>query len=206
MSGSGAVPRPRLSAELARLGAICRERHLTVGELLPGLAPRDQALLTAVLAACFLHPIPLLGLSTVFGLVVSLAGARMTVGLGPWVPARWHGRHLPGRQLGKVFIAAAALMRRLERVIRPRGRWLSAHPLMERCCGLAISFCGLLLALPAPPGLNFVPAIAIVLLSLGILEEDLLLLLAGFAAVALNGILFGGLALAGWSGVRALVG
>jgi hypothetical protein len=206
MSGPGAAPRARLSAELERLGAICRERPLTVGELLPGLAPRDQALLTAVLAACFLHPIPLLGISTVFGFVVVLAGARMACGLGLWVPARWHGRRLPGRTLGRVFTAGAALMRRFEHLIKPRGRWLSAHPLTERVSGGAIALCGLLLALPAPPGMNFVPSIPILLLSLGILEEDLLLLAAGYVGMVLNILLFGGLALAGWSGLRALVG
>ena len=200
------APRARLSAELERLGAVCRERSLTVGELLPGLAPRDQALLTAVLAIGFMHPIPLPGLSTVFGLIIALAGTRMARGLGPWVPARWHGRSLPGRKLGHVFTAGAALMRRFEGLIRPRGRWLSAHPLTERLSGGAIAICGLLLAMPAPPGLNFMPSIPIVLLSLGILEEDLLLLAAGCLGTALNVLLFGGLALAAWSGLRALVG
>ncbi|MBI5239746.1 MAG: exopolysaccharide biosynthesis protein [Elusimicrobia bacterium] len=206
MSGPGAAPPTRLSAELERLGAVCRERSLTVGELLPGLAPRDQALLTAVLAAGFMHPVPLPGLSSVFGLIIALAGARMARGLGPWVPARWHGRHLPGRRLGGVFTAAAAGMRRVEHFIKPRGRWLSAHPLTERFSGGVIAFCGLLLAMPAPPGLNFAPAIPIVLLSLGILEEDLLLLAAGYLGATLNVLLFGGLALFGWSGVRALLG
>jgi hypothetical protein len=97
-------------------------------------------------------------------------------------------------------------MRRFERVIKPRGRWLSAHPLTERFGGGAIAFCGLLLAMPAPPGLNFMPSIPILLLSLGILEEDLLLLAAGCLGTVLNILLFGGLAWAAWTGVRALAG
>lgn len=205
MSGPVAAPRARLSAELERLGAICRERSLTVGELLPGLAPRDQALLTAVLAVGFMHPIPLPGLSTFFGLIVAIAGTRIACGLGPWLPARWHGRRLPGRKLGHVFTVGAAFMRRFEHLIKPRGRWLSAHPLTERLSGGAIAFCGLLLALPALPGTNFAPSIPILLLSVGILEEDLLMLAAGYVGVVLNILLFGGLALLGWEGVSALL-
>jgi len=199
-----AAPPARLSAELERLAAACRERSLTFAELLPGAAPRDQALLTAVLSIGFCHPIPLPGLSTVCGLIIAAAGARMAWGLGPWVPRRWRARPLPGRRLEKVFAAGAALMRRCERVVKPRGRWLSAHPWTQRASGGAIALCGLLLAAPAPPGTALPPAAAILLLSVGTLEEDLLFLAAGYVALALNILFFGAIFWMGWSGLRAL--
>jgi hypothetical protein len=200
-----AVPPARLSAELERLSHACREKSLTFGELLPGVAPRDQALLTAVLSVGFLHPIPLPGISAVGGLVIAAAGTRMARGLGPWVPERWRGRSLPARRLERVFAAGAALMRRCERVVKPRGRRLSAHPWTQRVNGGAIALCGLLLAAPAPPGTNFPPAAAILLLSVGTLEEDLLFLAAGYVALALNLALFGAIAWLGWSGVKAFL-
>jgi len=200
-----AAPRARLSAELERLAATCRAKSPTVGDLLPGVVPRDQAILTAILSVGFLHPVPMPGVSVIFGLVIAVAGARMALGKGPWVPRRWHGRSLPGRQLEKAFSAGAALMRKCERVIRPRGRWLSAQPWTQRANGGAIAFCGLLLALPAPPGTNFPPATAILLLSIGTLEEDLLFLAAGYVALALNVVFFGAIALLGWGGVKALL-
>jgi len=195
----------RLSAELERLSAACREETVTLGGLLPGIAPRDQALLTAVLSVGFCHPIPLPGLSTVFGFIIVVAGVRMALGLGPWVPRRWRGRPLPARRLQKVFSAGASLMRKCERVIRPRGRWLSAHPWTQRANGGAIALCGLLLAVLGPPGTNFAPAAAILLLSIGMLESDLLFLAAGYAAVVLNILFFGALAWLGWGGIKALL-
>ena len=200
-----AAPQARLSAELARLAAACRERPLTLAELLPGAAPRDQALLTAVLSVGFCHPIPLPGLSTVCGLIIAAAGARMAWGLGPWLPRRWHGRPLPGRRLEKVFATGARLMRRCERVTKPRGLWLSAQPWTQRANGGAIALCGLLLAAPAPPGTNIPPAAAILLLSIGTLEEDLLVLAAGYLALAFNLVFFGAIVWLGWDGVKALL-
>ena len=204
MPGPGAARQARLSTELERLSNACKEKSLTVGELLPGVAPRDQALLTAILSAGFLHPIPMPGFSTVFGLIIAVAGARMAQGLGPCIPQRWHGRALPGRQLGQVFAAGAALMRKCERVVKPRGLWISAHPWTQRANGCAIALCGLLLAAPAPPGTNFPPATAILLISIGSLEEDLLFLAAGYAALALNVLFFGAIAWLGWGGIKAL--
>ena len=145
------------------------------------------------------------GLSTLCGLIIAVAGGRMALGLGPWVPQRWLGRALPGSQLGKVFAVGARLMRRCERVIKPRGLWLSAHPWTQRVSGCAIALCGLLLAAPAPPGTALPPAAAILLLSVGTLEEDLLFLAAGYVALALNILFFGAIAFLGWGGVRALL-
>jgi hypothetical protein len=199
------VHRARLSAELERLSALCGRKSLTVGELVPGSDPRDQAFLTAILSVGFLHPIPLPGLSIIFGLIIAAAGARMARGLGPWVPERWRDRLLPGRRLEKVFAVGAALMRRCERVVKPRGLWFFVRPWAQRVNGWAIAFCGLLLAAPAPPGTNFPPAVAILLLSVGTLEEDLLFLAAGYAALALNIIFFGAIVWLGWGGVRALL-
>jgi hypothetical protein len=178
---------------------------VTWGELLPGLAPRDQLILTAVLSVVFCQPVPLPGLSTVCGLIIALAGGRMAWGLGPWVPRRWRGRSLPARRLEKVFAAGARLMRKCEGVVRPRGVKLCARPWIQRASGWAIALGGLLLAAPAPPGTAMPPAAAILLISVATLEEDGLLLAAGYAALALSSALFGALALLGWGGVRALL-
>jgi hypothetical protein len=198
------LPRARLSAELERLAIACKTDSLTIGDLVPGAAPRDQALLTAILAAGFMHPIPLPGLSMIFGLIIAAAGIRMAQGSGPWVPERWKNRSLPGRRLQKVFTVGAALVRKCEKVVKPRGRRLSAQPWIQRVNGGAIALCGLLLAAPAPPGTNLPPAAAILLLSVGTLEDDLLFLAAGYVALALNVLFFGAIAWLGWGGVKAL--
>ncbi|MDD5655876.1 MAG: exopolysaccharide biosynthesis protein [Elusimicrobia bacterium] len=196
----------RLSAELERLARCCSGGRMRLRELLPGLQPRDQALLTATLSICFMHPVPMPGVSTVFGLAIAAIGARMALGLGPWIPGRWLDRDFPGPGLQRVFRAGSGVVRRLERFIKPRGLFISAHPWVLRLNGAAIAVCGLLLAMPAPPGTNFPPAAALFLLSIGTLEADALWLAAGYGALALNALFFGALLGLGWGGVKALLG
>ena len=200
-----AVP-PRLSTELQRLGRCCQGGRVRLRDLQGGLQSRDQALLTGVLSVCFLHPVPMPGISTIFGLAIAAVGARMALGLGPWLPGRWLDRDFPGPGLQKLFGAGSGIARRLERFIKPRGRFISAHPWVLRLNGAAIAACGLLLAVPAPPGTNFPPASALLLLSIGTLEADALWLAAGYVALALNFLFFGALLGLGWEGLKALLG
>lgn len=62
---------------------------------------------------------------------------------------------------------------------------------MYRLNGIFMVIAGFLLALPTPPGGNFPPGVALVLLSLGTLEEDAVVTTLGYIAFALNVVLFG---------------
>lgn len=196
---------PRLSAELLGLSARCGQETVTLRLLLPGLTPRDHGLCTLFISLCFLHPFPMVGISTILGAVIMIAGGRMAWGLGPWIPKRFLDRPLPGRLLAKVLSLAAQAMSKLERLTRPRGLIFARHAWVWRLNGMAVAACGLLIALPLPPPTNFPPALALLLLSIGILEEDSLFLGLGYLAFVLNVLLFGAIAVLGVSGVRALL-
>ena len=129
----------------------------------------------------------------------------MALRRGIWFPEKWMNRPLPTRVLRKVFQSAEKWMKRAERWIKPRGAFLT-HPSIRTLNGLAIAFCGFLLALPLPPGTNFPPALAIVLLAAGTLEEDGLFLLLGYLAVAMNFVFFTLLPILGLQGIRAMGG
>jgi hypothetical protein len=167
------------------MAAFCRKGTPTFRGLLRGTTPRDHALLTLFLSLCFLHPFPMFGISTVLGAMIFLAGARMSLGMGPWVPKRWRDRPLPGETLAKVFGVAARGMRRLETVAHPRGAWVG-HPWVLRLNGAGTALCGLLIMVPLPPPTNFPPALALLLLSMGVLKSDALWLTAGYFALAAN--------------------
>lgn len=82
------APRRAFSAELRYLASQFGERPATLGALLAATQGRGIDLLLLLLALPFLTPIPLLGLSTPFGLVVGLIGMRLAVGRRPWLPQR----------------------------------------------------------------------------------------------------------------------
>jgi hypothetical protein len=86
------------------------------------------------------------------------------------------------------------LIRRLERISRPRLRFLFDHRLSNIVFGLLV-IGGCLGAFLAPPftGLDTLPALGVVLLSLGVLLEDFAIvvvaLVVGVAGVALEIVL-----------------
>ncbi|MEK7859653.1 MAG: exopolysaccharide biosynthesis protein [Elusimicrobiota bacterium] len=200
----GLAPPLRLSGHLLLLAERCAGERVTFRTLLPGLDSRDHALLTLFLALCFMHPFPIPGISQILGIMIVIAGARMSQGLGPWIPERWLDHGLPGGVLGKVLGFSGRQLRRVEYLIKPRGRFLTAHPWVRRLNGAAIVCCGLLVLLPLPPPTNFPPAIALMLLSIGVAEDDVVLLGLGYAALLATTVLFGAILVLGMAGVRML--
>lgn len=195
----------RLSAEFARLAGVCRGGEVTLRSLLPVQDARAHALITVFLSICFLHPIPMPGVSTLFGSIIAVAGARMAARRGLWVPERWLDRPLPAKALAVVFHASHRVALKLERVLKPRWEWLASHEHAVRAHGCAVAVCGFLLLVPLPPPTNFPPATAALLLCLGLLERDAIVLAAGYLAFLLNLAFFAAIAVYGWQGVRALV-
>lgn len=195
----------RLSEELDLLASRCRGETVTFRLLLPGLTPRDHALFTLFISLCFMHPFPMPGLSTFLGAAVLIAGGRMLMGMGPWIPRRLLDRSLPARPLEKAFSTASRGMLKLEKLTCPRGLIFIRHAWVRKANGAAVAGCGLLILMPLPPPTNFPPAAVLLLLSIGILEEDSLFLGLGYLALALNILLFGAIAALGISGVRSFL-
>ena len=172
----------RLSVLLGQLTELCEGPSVTFGELLGRLHLKGHMLVCVFFAAPCLLPVPLPGLSTVFGFVIGLAALQIMFGRDPWVPQSWQQRVISGAILAKIFDLLERLIKRGERFIRPRIKFLSEHPLMVRVNGLVLFLVAGLLSLPMPPGFNAPPAIAIILLALGCLERDGVLVLVGYLA------------------------
>lgn len=196
---------PRLSSEFDRLATACRAGGVTLRALVPKQDARAHALVTVLFSVCFLHPIPMPGVSMVFGTIIAIAGLRMAARRGLWVPERWLDRPLPAAALAVVFSAGRRVALKLESVIKPRWAWLASHEHAVRFHGAAVAVCGFLLLIPLPPPTNFPPAAAALILAVGVLERDALVLAAGYLAFLLNLAFFGAIAVLGWQGAAALL-
>ena len=86
------------------------------------------------------------------------------------------------------------------RLLRPRAVALSQPP-MEYLVGLVCLLLAVVLVLPVPLG-NMLPALAISLLALGILERDGLWILAGLVAAAVSAVVVSGVV---YAAVKAAV-
>lgn len=199
------VPVPKLSEEFGRLAELSSGETVTLRALLGEMRPRDHAMLTLMLSAAFLHPIPMPGFSQLFGLLILYAGSRMARGLGPRFPKRWLDRPLAAGFLVRVFKAFAWVTSWFEHLVKPRGKFLATHPGTRRANGVGLCIIGGLILLPLPPPTNFPPAIAGFVLSAGIAEDDLLFVTIGWILVLLNLALFGAIGVYGLDGVRAVI-
>jgi hypothetical protein len=191
-------PRPRFSTELQDLAQQFADRPAHLAELLAATRGRGFDLLLLLIGLPFLTPIPLPGLSTPFGLVVLVIGARLALGRRPWLPAALLQRELPSRFIARMLAAATHMVRWLEVLLRPRLEFLHEQWIYRRVAGTLILLSGLLLLLPLPiPLTNSLPALTVVLLAAGAMERDGLFFLAGCATFTVALAYFGLLAFGG---------
>ena len=178
----------RLSRDLKKiLEKKPESSFLTVAQLRQVLKGRGFALLIILFALPFLLPVPLPGLSTPFGFAIAFLGFRMALGKRPWFPERIQQAKISYHVLEKIVTKAVRVALFLEKVIKPRLSWMR-HRGLARLIGFIIMVNGLILCLPLPfPLTNSIPALAVILLTLGRIERDGIFTLAG-SFVSLIGI------------------
>jgi len=170
---------PRLSTDLETLHARLKDRALTLAELKQALRGRGPAILLILLALPFCF-VAIPGLSMPFGIAICLIGARLAIGREPWLPHFIMRRRLSTARSAQLLTGAIKVARQLEKFVRPRLAFLHAGPGMLRLIGLGIVIASLGLMLPLPiPFSNSIPAWAVVLLAIGMMEKDGLCVLLG---------------------------
>ena len=176
------------------------EGDKTLGGLIEVFEQRSFAIVFVLLMAVPALPLPTGGATHVFEAIAVLLALQLIAGRDEiWLPKRWRARRIPTD--GRFVTRLLRVIRRLERLSRPRLRFLFGYRLSNVVFGLLVAG-GAIAAFFAPPftGLDTLPALGVVLLSLGVLLEDFLLalfgVLVGAAGVALE-IFLGGAALEG---------
>ena len=163
----------------------------TLGGLVDAFGEKSFAIIFVVLLGVPALPLPTGGATHVFEIIAALLALELIVGRRQvWLPERWKGVKLGGDKQQKFIGGLTRLIRRLERLSRPRLAFLFDHRLSRLVFGLLV-LAGTAGAFFAPPftGLDTLPALAVVLISLGMLLEDFLVVAAGLV------VLVGGVAL-----------
>ena len=168
----------RLSDQLEHWFGQGKDR--TIGELVDAFGARSFAVSFVVLMAFPALPLPTGGISHVLELATMLLAMELVVGRSEvWVPERWRHKQLAGLS-GKLGQSLVRRIRGLERFARPRlGAFLDLH-VVRRLFGIIV-FGLALAAFVAPPfsGLDTLPSLGVVVLSVGVLLHDTVLALAG---------------------------
>lgn len=170
----------RLSDELEQwLNDQASEK--TLGGLVNTFGEKSFAILFVVLLGVPALPVPTGGATHVFEVIAALVALQLIAGRRTvWLPKRWQGLQLGGERQQKFLNSLMRLIRRLERFSRPRLAFVFHRRLSDVGFGLLV-IAGSAAAFLAPPftGLDTLPALGVVLISLGVLLEDALIAAAG---------------------------
>ena len=187
VSASSPAP-PKVSDQLE--GWLTSGGDKTLGSLIELFEEKSFAILFVLLLGVPALPIPTGGATHVFEVIAVLLAVQLIAGRDEiWLPRKWRARPLVGDKSRKFITTLMKLIRRLETISKPRLRWLFNHRLSNIVFGVLV-IVGTVAAFFAPPfsGLDTLPALGVVLLSLAVLLEDILLAVVAFV-VGLAGIL-----------------
>jgi hypothetical protein len=167
----------------------------TLGSIIELFEEKSFALLFILLLGVSALPLPTGGATHVFEIVAMLLAAQLIAGRGEiWLPERWRRLRLAGPTQQRFINRLMKMIRWLERFSRPRAKHLFGHRLSNIVFGVLV-LAGSIAAFLAPPfsGLDTLPSLGVVLLSLGVLLEDLaivvLAVVVGVAGVLLELVL-----------------
>jgi hypothetical protein len=128
-------------------------------------------------------PLPTGGVTHVFEVITVLLGLQMVIGRRTiWLPARFARRSLGATTTEKAIPTIVKLIRRVERLSRPRATRLFENGLFYRLIGvIVIAFA--IAAGFAPPftGLDTLPALGAVVVALSIILKDVIVFAVGVA-------------------------
>ncbi len=185
-------PRKRLSQVLDEIATDATRDRISVADLLVEMSGRAIGALLLLFALPNVLPTPP-GTSAVLGMPLVYLAAQMMLGRVPWLPPFIANRSMGREDFAQMISRATPLLARAEKLLKPRLSVLVRHP-AERFIGAVCLILAIVLMLPIPLG-NMLPAIAISLIALGVLERDGVwvlfgLIVAGFSLFVVAGVLY----------------
>jgi hypothetical protein len=173
----------RISDELE--GWLDGDGEKTIGGLIEVFDKRAFAIIFVLLMGVPALPLPTGGATHVFEVITVLLAFQLVAGRDEiWLPGRWRARTFDTD--GRFIRVLLRTVRRVERLSKRRLSFLFGHRLSNLVFAVLVA-AGATAAFLAPPftGLDTLPALGVVLISLGVLLED-------FAFVALGGAVSAG--------------
>lgn len=173
--------RKRLSELLDEIGSDETRTRISVSDLLVAMEGRATGALLLLFALPNVLPTPP-GTSGILGLPLVYLSAQMMLGRLPWLPPLIANRSMSRDDFAQTISRATPLLARAEKLLKPRLSFF-VKDRAQNVIGAVCLLLAVVLMLPIPLG-NMLPAVAISLISLGVLERDGAWVLGGFAVAA----------------------
>jgi len=188
-----------------RLAQILESNGATGGLTLNRLIEKTEGrgIFSIIILLClpFVGPVSIAGMSTPFGLAIALLAFRLARGRAARLPKKVGDRPMPARLQKGMRRGGVKFLRLIEKLVKPRRVSWMDWPVAQQANTLLIVFMAFLLALPLPPippFTNAFPSYAVILIAASMMEEDGIMIWAGYA-VSLGTVIYFGL----WAGVIA---
>lgn len=167
------------SVVLAELLNGAPEEQVSLSWLIESLRERSFGIVLLLMGLVALVP----GASIFIGVLLAIPAFQMMLARkGPIFPGFIARRRVSTRRLARLIARVNPVLRRLERLIRPR--WRTPFEATKRVVGIVILLLGVTLLAPIPFS-HVIPALLIILLAFAYLEEDgIALCIALVAAMA----------------------
>lgn len=165
---------------LTEMRKLLTDNTVTLGEIATELKSKGLVFVALVCVLPFMQPIPIPGLSSILGFVILLQGIGLVIADRPILTKKMSAQELSPDKVRTFVTIAEKIFPYIGWLVRPRSASLSHHRLTHFFCGISLVFLATFLSLPLPiPSSNFLPAIGIFFICLGLLEDDFLLILIG---------------------------
>lgn len=159
--------------------SIGREGRITIREILVLLGQKSfcMAILVLALPNCIPVPNPP-GFATLTGLPISLLAIQIFLGhRAPWLPNFINNCSISRYKFIKFLEKALPYIKKIERVFYPRLLFISTN-ISKKILGLTFFVLGFVLSLPIPFA-NLLPGFSILFISIGFMEKDGVMMIAG---------------------------
>jgi len=160
----------RLSDILRAVAADQTRERVSVADLFEVMSHRAFGALMLIFAAPNVLPTPP-GFSTLLAAPLIFLATQLALSRpAPWLPKFIASRSMPRADFAVIIGKASPWLERAEKLLKPRLSFLTRPP-FEQAIAVVCLLLALILFLPIPLG-NMLPALAICLFSLAILERD----------------------------------
>jgi hypothetical protein len=160
---------------------LTSDQPKTLGALADTFGERSFAIAILLLMFPSAMPIPTGGITHIFEVVTIIVAVQMVLGSHTiWLPKRWRRRELGEAATGKAIPFVIRRIRWFEKFSKPRLAFLFRRRWFEQLLGLVI-IAFTIGAIVAPPfsGLDTLPSLGVVVITLGILLGDPVFIAAG---------------------------
>ncbi len=177
-----------LSQQLQKL--LANKHPMTLQTLANNFGEKSFAILLLLLLAVPALPLPTGGITHIFEIIAMLIAIELIAGLKTvWLPKRWRDKTLPKVLRNSALPRFIKTIQWVEKYSIPRLSRIQTNKAYKKLIGLLVLLFTIF-AFVAPPfsGLDTLPSLGVVLLSLALILEDALL--------AVIGIVIGGVGIA----------